>query len=324
MRRTPVFASLVLALLAAPLPAEAQPAKPARIGVLQATSTPPPEFAAFQDGLRELGHIEGQTYTIERRHAGGKPERFPELAADLVRSRVDLVLAGGDAAARAVREVDASIPVVFLSGDPIAAGLVASFNRPGGNLTGFAIPFKDLAAKWAELLRDTSPRIRRVAFLVSYAQNPPPNPHLQAFQAAAAALKLDVLPIEVRGEADLEAAFAAAVRQRAEAITQSASPLFDGQRERMVALAARYRLPAIYYQRHWADAGGLMAYGPDLRVVFRRAAVYVDRILKGTRPADLPVEQPTRYELVVNLKTAKALGLTIPQTVLLRADEVIE
>ena len=193
-------------------------------------------------------------------------------------------------------------------------------NRPGGNLTGFAIPWKDLAPKWAELLRDAFPRIRRVAFLVGYLQNP----QLPAFKTAAAALKLDVLPIEVRGEADLEAAFAAAARQRAEAITQQASPLFDVQRPRMLALAARYRLPALYYQRGFADAGGLMAYGPDLRLVWRRAAVYGDRILKGTRPADLPVELPTRYELVVNLRTAKALGLTIPQSVLLRADQVIE
>jgi putative ABC transport system substrate-binding protein len=274
---------------------------------------------SLREGLQELGHSEGQTYTIEERSAEGKLERLPELAADLAQSRVDLIVSYSQGA-RAAKEVAPTIPLVFFAVDPVAEGLVASFSRPGGNMTGFAFPWKDLASKWAELLRDTFPGIRRVAYLFIN----PQTPQLPWFQAAAAVLKLDVLPLRVHGEADLEAAFAAAARQRAQAIIEAPSPFFEGQRPRMIALATRYRLAALYYQRVFVDAGGLMSYGPDVRLIWRRAAVYVDRILKGTRPGDLPIEQPTRYELVINLKTAKALDLTIPQSVLLRADGIIQ
>ena len=212
MKQTGFLVTLALGLLAAPLAAEAQAAKPARIGVLGVAKTI--QFEGFREGMRELGHIEGQTYTLDERYSGGKAERYPELAADLARSRVDLVIAVGGAAARAVREANAAIPVVFFSTNPIAEGLVASWNRPGGNLTGFALPWEDLNSKWAELLRDAFPRIRRVAYLFF---SPFPL-QLERFEAAAAVLRLEVLPLPVRAEADIEAAFAAAAQWRAEAI----------------------------------------------------------------------------------------------------------
>ncbi len=323
MRRR-AFVSGALGLIVAPLAAQeykAQPAKPARIGVLSVGF--PPEAEAFREGLRDLGHVEGRTYVIEARDAASTSyAQLLELASDLARSQVDIMFAIGRAAA-AAKTAAPGVPVVFLSTDPISEGLVASFNRPGGNRTGIAIPWEDLASKWVELLRDVWPRVQRVAVLF-ITEAPGSLAQLDAFRAAAAVKKVEVLAVAVRSASDLEPAFATAARQRAGAIAQVASPLFDSERPRMVALAARYRLPTIYYARAWVEAGGLMSYGPDLRLIFRRAAVYVDRILKGANPADLPVERPTKFDLVINLKTAKALGLTFPQSVLVRADEVVQ
>jgi putative ABC transport system substrate-binding protein len=236
---------------------------------------------------------------------------------------VDVIFAPHGAAAAAAKKATPGIPVVFISADPVADGLVTSLGRPGGNLTGISNPVEDLASKWVELLRDALPGVRRVAAL-SIPESRGSLASVDGFRAAATAMKLDLLPLPVRSEGDLDAAFATAARERAEAITHIASPLFASQRVLMVTLAARYRLPAIYDTRGFVEAGGLMSYGPDIGLQFRRAAGYVDKILKGAKPADLPVEQPTKFELVVNLKTAKALGLTIPPSVLARADEVIE
>jgi putative tryptophan/tyrosine transport system substrate-binding protein len=322
MRLIGLAVVLAVSLLLGPRAAEAQQAtKLAHIGILSRSEPQPIE--AFRDGLRNLGHIEGKTYTIEPRYGEGRTARLQELALDLARSQVDVIFAPHGAAAAAAKFAAPTIPVVFISADPIADGLVASFNRPGGNLTGFAAPLADLASKWLELLREALPGVRRVAVLFipdvrgSLAQ-------LDSVKAAARVMKVEILPVAVRSESDLEMAFANAKQQRAGAITQISSPLFGSHRVQMVALAAKHRLPAIYDDRNFTEVGGLMSYGPDLGLVFRRAATYVDKILKGAKPSDLPVEQPTKFELVINLKTAKALGLTIPQSLLLRADQIIE
>ena len=309
---------IALALLAAPLAADAQPAKPARIGWLRIGPTP--EQEGFREGLRDLGHVEGRTYVIEVRTATS-PAEFPDLASDLARSRPDVIFAASGSAP-AVKAAAPGVPVVFVSSDPIREGLVASFNRPGGNLTGIAVYFGDLAGKWVELLREVVPGVERLAIL--YIADNPITYQIDALGAAASAKKFQVLPLPIRGPSDLEPAFATAARQRAGAIAMTAHPLFDRERTHMVALAARHRLPAVYWSPAWAEAGGLMAYGFDLRFIFRQAAAYVDKILKGARPAELPVERPTKYELAVNLKTAKALGLTFPPSVLVRADKIIE
>jgi putative ABC transport system substrate-binding protein len=310
----------MLALVAAPLAGDAQSGRVSRIGILARGAPDVRSFAAFHDALQERGQVEGQTYVLEPRYSEGSTERLRELASDLVRSHVDVIFAPHGAAAAAAKAVAPAIPVVFIAQDPIADGLVTTYSRPGGHLTGFAVPLEALATKWMEILRETIAALSRVAVIYipdsrgSLAQ-------LDGFKGAAAALALEILPLPVRGERDIETAFTTAARQRVGAITQIASPFF--QASRMVELAARHRLPAIYDTRGFVEAGGLMSYGADVNLVFRQAAIYVDKILKGAKPADLPVEQPTKFELVINLKTAKALGLTIPQSVLLRADEVI-
>jgi len=315
---------LVLALALAPLVAEAQPAeKLARIGYLSLGSAADTPKALLQ-GLRELGYVEGQNLVIEYRYAEGKAERLPDLAAELVSLKVDIIVAGGTPPPLAAKRATTTIPIVMTSaGDPVGSGLVASLAKPGGNVTGLSTFTRDLAAKRLQLLKEVVPVVSRVAVLWN-AANPYAVLNMRETEAAARTLGLQVQSVEVRGPNDIETGFSTAIRWRAGAFIVVDDPFTYLHRTRIADLAARSQLPAMYGFRQYAEAGGLMAFGTSLADLSRRAATYVDKILKGAKPADLPVEQPTKFEFVINLKTAKALGLTIPQTLLLRADQLIE
>jgi len=322
-----IAAALALVVLAAPLAAEAQaPAKFPRIGYLNVLS--PTDNAhtleAFRQGLRELGYVEGQNIAIEYRFAEGRPERLPALAAELVRLKVDVIVTGAPPAPQAAKQATSTIPIVVAAtGDPVAEGLVASIARPGGNITGLASIGPEVVGKQLELLKEVAPKASRVFVL----QNPSNQGHpavLRQAEGAARALGVQLHILQARTPPEIEAAFAAMRSQRARGVLVLRDPLFVAQRTQVAALAAKSRLPAVYGIREHAEAGGLMAYGANVPLMYRRAATYVDKILKGAKPADLPVEQPTRFELVINLKTAKALGLTIPPSVLVRADQVIQ
>jgi putative ABC transport system substrate-binding protein len=275
--------------------------------------------------MRDLGYVEGRNLILEFQSADGKPDRLPALAAKLVKLKVDVIMTGGDSEVRAAREVTGTIPIVMApSGDPVTAGFVASFSKPGGNITGLSWMSPELSAKLLELLKETIPRLSRVGVLWN-AANPVKLLDFDKTRRAAQAFGLTVSSIEVRSVADLEPAFAKVARERPDALL----PLIDevlapSTFPRIAQLAMAQRLPSILGEPGYAVAGGLLGYGPTIRELNQRAAVYVDRILKGAKPADLPVEQPTKFELVINVKTAKALGLTIPQSVLLRADHIIE
>jgi len=315
--------ALTLAPLAAPLAAEAQPpTKVPRIGVLWPVSDDP-TLEAFRQGLRSLGYIEGQNLLIEYRYAGGKDALLPDLAAQLVHLNPDVILTWTVVGARVAKQATATIPIVSGSmSDPVAAGLVASLARPGGNLTGLTSLTPQLSAKRLQLISEVVPGLSRVAVLST--PNPTAQLGLRETEVAARSLGVRLQALDVRSPDDLDSAFSAIVRERAGGVIVLADALFIQHRKRLVDLAAKHRLPAIYFGKEHVDAGGLMSYAPSFPDMFRRAAYYVDRILKGAKPADLPVEQPTKFELVVNLKTAKALGLTIPQSVLARTDHVIE
>jgi len=322
-----LVALLTVFLLATPLAAEAQaPAKVPRIGFLSSGSPTQtaPYAEAFREGLRELGYVEGQNIAIEYRFAEGRPERLPALAAELVRLKVDIIVTTAGPAPEAAKQATSTIPIVFAaSGDPVAEGLVASIARPGGNITGLAAMSPDVVGKQLELLKEVAPKVSRVAVL----QNPGNPAHTAALrqaEGAAWALGVQLHILRARTPAEIEAAFAAIRSQRAGGVLVLRDGMFLAQRTQIAALAAKSRLPAVYGLREEAEAGGLMAYGSSVLLMYRRAATYVDKILKGAKPADLPVEQPTRFELVINLKTAKALGLTIPPSLLARADEVIQ
>ena len=325
--RREFFGTLVAGFLVVPLAAEAQaPAKVPRIGFL--TSLSPAESAisleSFRQGLRELGYVEGKTIATEFRFAERRPERLPALAAELVRLKVDVIVTGGPPAPEAAKQATSTIPIVFaVTGDPVAEGLVASLARPGGNITGLATIAADLVAKQLELLKEVAPKISRVAVLQNSGNHGHP-PQLRQAEGAAQVLGMQLHMVQAGSPAEIEAAFAAMRSQRAGGVLVLRDPLFYAQRTRITALAAKSRLPAVYGNREEAEAGGLMAYGASIQVTFRRAATYVDRILKGAKPADLPVEQPTKFELVINLKAAKALGLTIPPSLLQRVDQVIQ
>jgi putative ABC transport system substrate-binding protein len=300
-------------------------AKIPRIGLLRtnARDAPDPATDGLRQGLQELGYVEGQSIQLESRWAEGRPDRLPVLAAQLVALDVDVIVTGGEQAIWAARQATTTIPIVMgASNDPVGAGLVASLGRPGGNVTGMSILSGELSRKRLELLKEMLPRVSRVAVLSNPAF-PGTALDLRQTRDAAQALGLTLENVEVRRAADLETAVTAA-RQRAEAVIPLADPFFTAHRARIVDLTARHRLPGMYYWREFAEAGGLMAYGPNLLDLYRRAATHVDRILKGARPADLPVEQPTTFQLTVNFKTARALGLTIPSSLLARADQVIE
>ncbi len=317
------FVALTLALLAAPLAAEAQqPGKVPRIGVIRPGSPPDPFAEAFLQGLRDLGYVEGRTIAIEYRWAQGNPERFSDLTEELVRLKVDVIVTTGPAGGFAAKGATGTIPIVVpVMADPVGAGLVASLARPGGNLTGLSMMSPELSEKRLELLKEAFPRVSRVAVLRDPRQAPT---DLRATEAAAGALGLHLQVLEVRDINDLEAALAAAKKGRAGALNVLPSGFFSAHRARIVEAVAKARLPAMYHHSDFVAAGGLMAYAPSFADLFRRAATYVDKILKGAKPADLPVEQPTKFELVINLKTARSLGLTIPQSVLVRADQVIQ
>ena len=322
MRRRTFVAGSV-AVLAAPLAAEAQPVKVPRIGVLRVGTAPDPNVEGFRRGLRELGYVEGQNVVIEYRWAEGKADRLPALAAELVRLKVDVIVAGGAPATQAAMRTTSTVPIVTVAAGSPATGLVVSLARPGGNVTGLTVVNVELSAKKVELLREALPRVSRVAFL----GNPTDaafGPILKETQRAAQLLRVHLQVVEVRDPSELAGAFAAMTRDHAGAFIHAPDELFFAYRRRIVDLAAKSQLPGVGDTRAFVETGGLMAYGPSLPETFRRAATYVDKILKGANPADLPVEQPTKFELVINLKAAKALGLTIPPSVLARADEVIQ
>jgi putative ABC transport system substrate-binding protein len=316
-------------LFAAPLAAHAQPAGKAapRIGYLDGASRSPNSVRveAFRQGLRELGYVEGQNIAIEWRYAEGQGDRLPRLAAELVRLRVDVIVTGGAGATRPAKEATAAIPIVMAQdSDPVESGFVASLARPGGNVTGLSTLHPATSVKRLEILKDLLPKLSRVAFFgtSSWAGNAY---GLRETERAAGALGVKLQYVDVLRPSDFEIALQTAVKTRAEAVIMLVwGPLINSRRKEIAELAAKSRLPTIYRDREHVEAGGLMSYGPNIPDLFRRAAMYVDKILKGAKPADLPVQQPTKFELVINLKAAKALGLTIPPSLLLRADEIIE
>lgn len=311
------FLSTLAGGLVAARAARAQPAgKVYRLGWL--TTSRHPFIANFREGMTELGHVEGQSYLLLERYAG-RAERLPELMAELLRQDLDVLVTSGSAASITARS--ASVPVVFVTGDPLGDGVVASLSQPGGGMTGLALLNTEFGAKWMELLREALPRLNRVAVLRDPAAAPR---QVESAVTAARALRLDVSVVDAAAPEAIEPAFQRMIGERAGAVVQLSSPMFAANKQKIVRLAARHRLPVIYEHRDFVEAGGLVSYGPDLRDVFRRAAGMVHKVLRGARPADLPVEQPTRIELVVNLRTARALNLTLPQAFLLRADQVIE
>jgi putative tryptophan/tyrosine transport system substrate-binding protein len=331
MRRTiGLLVIFALGLLVVSRAAEAQPAgKIPRLGVLFPAELPSPEepsLAAFRQALQQLGYVEGQTVAMESRYALGRPERMPELVAELVRLQVDVLVVGSTPAAVAAKQATQAIPIVFIgSPDPMGSGLVASLARPGGNLTGFSFAFSEgFGGKWVELLKEAAPAVSQVAFL-HYAANPLSTwaPMRHDVQNAAQALGLILQLFPVSEPEAIDGAFAMMTAQQTGALIVDSSPFLFTHHNRVVDLAGQHRLPAIYGFRTFVDAGGLMSYGISIGDLWRRAATYVDKILKGAKPADLPVQQPTTFELVINLKTAQALGLTIPPTLLFQATDVI-
>jgi putative ABC transport system substrate-binding protein len=326
MNRRTFLCGLTLGTLGLPVAAEAQQGgNVPRIGFLfYGSPGPSPELDAFRQGLRELGCIEGQNIAIEVRFASGRVERLPELAAELVRLKVDVIVTPGTPASVAAKQATSTIPIVFAGvADVVGAGLVANFARPGGNITGLTGISAQLGGKRLELLKEVAPKASRVAVLY----NPADRSNvlvLKELQESAPALRLTLQPLGVRGPGEFEGAFVAMSRKRAHALFGAAGILTTEHRKAIVDLAAKSRIPAMWGERQFVVAGGLMSYAVNFYDQVRRAATYVDKILKGAKPADLPVEQPTKFELVINLKTAKALGLTIPQSLLQRADEVIQ
>ena len=323
MNRRAFLRALSASLFAAPLAVEAQQAgKVWRIGFLRSGHPPENYIAGLKQGLREQGYVPDQNVIVEIRATDGSVDQLPGLAEELMRSRVDVVLASAAPAALAVKRATVSVPVIFVGVfNPVELGLVSSLARPGGNITGLAANAADLAGKRLELLRGIVPRLRRVAVLWHPAN--PTNPiQLKGAQDAARTLGVQLELVSIQGPDDFDA-LTKAVRG-ADGLLQLESPLFVTYRTRLAELASRSRLAAIFSQREYVEAGGLMSYGADFHDLYRRAGQYVGKILNGTRPADLPVEQPTKFELVINLKAAKALGLTLPPSLLQRADQIIE
>jgi len=314
-------------LLAASLVVEAQQAgKVPRIAYVGygAPGSDPAEVAGLQQGLRALGYIENQNIVIEYRYAGGSPGRLTPLISELTHLKVNLILTQGTAVTAAAQHETETTPIVSVSGDPVSSGFVKSLARPGGNITGLSFALaEDFGGKWLELVRETVPRASRVGIIWN-PTNLSGAAAVKEMEALAPGLGLRLSMQPIRSTSDLGSAFAAATRVKVAAIIVMTDPLVSGQPANIVRLAAANRMPTIYGLREFVDAGGLISYGPNLADLWRRAATYVDKILKGAKPADLPVEQPTKFELVINLKTAKALGLTIPPSLLVRADEVIE
>jgi putative tryptophan/tyrosine transport system substrate-binding protein len=325
MRRRELMLLLGGAMTAAPAVRAQQKAMPV-VGSLynNITETAGPAVVGFRQGLSEIGYIEGQNVAIEYRWSEGRVDRLPALAADLVGRRVDLILAAGDAAAFSAKSATAMIPIVFtFAGDPVESGLVASFARPGGNLTGVAIMFAELIPKRLQLLSELVPQAKIFALLVN-PNWPGTEPMIRGAQEAARAKRVQLHVLKAGTESEIDAAFATLLQPHVDALVVSNDTFFFSLRDRLVTLAGRHAVPASYFSREFAAAGGLISYGPNITAVYRLLGVYAGRILNGAKPADLPVQQPTTFELVVNLRTAKALGLTVPQSILARADEVIE
>ena len=318
---------LALSFTLAPLAAEAQQStKVPRIGLLGggSASTNAARTDAFRRGLRELGYVEGKNIVIEELWADGKADRLPALVAELVRLKVDVIISAGPTVTRAVKEANFTTPVVMgFDDDPVGSGFVSSLARPGGNITGLSSLSPGLSAKQLELLKEIIPRLSRVAVLGSLI-HPGTAQSLQEMEIAARALKVQLQYLDVVDPKQIETAFGAARKERADAVLVLTSIATNLRRRQIVDLALKSGLPAIYFTREWVEAGGLLTYGASYTDLFHRAATYVDKILKGAKPADLPVEQPTKFELVINLKTAKALGLTIPPSLLQRADQIID
>jgi len=313
-------------LLVLSMSAEAQQrGKVPRVGVLSTStrSNLATRVNAFRQGMRELGYVEGKNIVIEDRYAEGKPDRVNELAAELVRARVEVIVTGGPTATRSAKEATVTIPIVMANVGDAVGLFVASLARPGGNITGLSWLHSEMSGKRLELLKETVPKLSRVAILWN-ATNPGSSEALKETEVAAPPLGLKVQPLELRTPDDFDSVFTTATNGRAGALMILGNPVADLHRARLVTLAAKSRLPAMYYASEFTEAGGLMSYAPNIAEQFHRAATYVNKILKGAKPADLPVEQPKKFEFIVNLKAAKQIGLTIPPTVLARADKVIK
>ena len=319
------FLLLVAGAMTAPRALHAQQRPMPVIGYLSSNSPSPSAslLAAFRQGLNEGGYVEGQNLVIEYRWAGGFYDRLPALAADLVGRKVDVIAATGGSA-RAAKNATSTIPIVFTGGDPVGDGLIATLSRPGGNVTGVTFMTPELTPKWVELLSELAPQSRVIALLVNPNDAPSAERTIREVQQAADAKGRQLHILKAGTEGEIDAAFTALADLRIGALVIGGDPFFTSQGDRLAALTARHAIAAIYEWREFATAGGLISYGPSVTGTYRRAGIYAGKILKGAKPADLPVEQPTRFELVVNLNAAKALGLTVPPSILARADEVIE
>ena len=325
-RKTLIVLLVALSLGSVPLAEAQQPTKVHRIGYLTASSLSAITFRteAFRQGLHELGYVEGKNIVIEWRSAEGKADRLPGLAAELVRLKVDIIVSAGPTVTRAAKESTATIPIVMTQDtDPVGSGFVANLARPGGNVSGLATLSPEISGKQLELLKEIVPRLSRVA-VIGNSTNPGNAHELRETELAAAAFGVQIQYLDVLGSKDIETAFRAANKGRADALLVLGNPVLNAHRTKVADLAVKSRLPTTYTRPEFVEAGGLMTYGVSYNDLYRRAAYYVDKILKGAKPADLPVEQPTKFELVINLKTAKQIGLTIPPNVLARADKVIK
>jgi putative ABC transport system substrate-binding protein len=326
-RKISIVLFALLGILPASLADPQPPPKVARVGFISGSSSAAGGhiLEALRQGLRDRGYIEGQNLSLEARWAEGRAERFPLLIADLVQLKVNVIVVGSSAGAVAVKNAGVTTPVVFYGvADPVGLGVVASLARPGGNMTGLSLAIGEgFSGKWVELLKDAVPKVSRIAVLLNPA-SPASGIYLREIQRAARVLSVSLRPFEARDPTELDGALSLMEKDRPEALIVTADPLFFTRRDRVLEFSARRRLPSMFFFREFADAGGLMAYGPSISHSGRRAATFVDKTLKGAKPAELPVEQPTQFELVVNLKTAKALGLTLPQSLLIRADHVIQ
>jgi putative ABC transport system substrate-binding protein len=323
-RRAALAVLLALGTLAPAAPLAQQPPRAPRVGVIGERSASDPFLVAFRRGMSKLGYVDGRNITIEYRYAQGALDQVPRLAAELIDLKVDVLVVGGTVSTQSAMKVSRSVPIVFTTvGDPAGSGIVASLARPGGNVTGLASFTFELSGKQLELLHAAVPKLSRVTVLYN-PLNPAAKVGIDTTKNAAGALGVELQLLEVRRPENLSGVFSALTPWHSGGLLVLADPVFGNQLPRLAKLAAAQRLPAIYLRSEFAEAGGLLAYGPSIADNYRRAAAYVDKILKGAKPADLPVEQPTRFELAVNLKTAKAFGLTLPQELVGRADQVIQ
>jgi putative ABC transport system substrate-binding protein len=321
---TRLIVAVVVVLTVAPAPGEAQPAKRPRVGLLSPHRCDHPNNEALRRGLRELGYVEGQTLDVECRGAEGKIERLPDLTRELLAWGPDVIVTDGTVTIRTVQRATRTVPIVMGAvGDPVGSGFVQSLARPGGNTTGLTLVSAELNPKRLEFLKELLPGATRIALLVN-PENPNRGVFVTQLEAPARSLGVRPLVVEARGPDELDGAFETMVRGGAGGLLVLPDPILFGQRQRIVALAERHRIPAMYEAREFVRAGGLLGYGPNIPANFHRAAAFVDRILKGAIPADLPVEQPVKFDFAVNLRTARSLGLAVPPALLLRADEVIE